>query len=117
MSDNESLGDLEIDAKERTFRWEVSVDMLICSEDGAKRVQHYARKYMKAGNDLNELAEELGDIAGIDPDDVEAFLTVEGKNGAQLSSEMDNGKKLGFFKALNDKINFLEKVKFIRPEE
>ena len=48
----------------------------------------------------------------MDPDDVESFLTVEGKTGAQLSSEMDKTRKLEFFKALNAKINFLEKVKF-----
>ena len=52
MSDNESPGDMELNAKEKTPSWAFPVDKLICSEDGAKRVKHYARKYVKAGNDL-----------------------------------------------------------------
>ena len=67
MSDTESPGDMELNAKERgSAAWAFEVDKLICSEEGAKRVQHYVRKYVKAGGDLDELCEDLAQTAKVD---------------------------------------------------
>ena len=112
MSDNESPGDETINAKERgNAAWLKMCEDLVQTENGTKRIQHYARKYTKAGNDLEELAEELAGLVGAEPETVLNFLT-EAEDGSQLGSEMQAGneQKTEFYEKLNAKINFLKRI-------
>ena len=65
MSNSESPPELTIDnSKEKSPDFIRNCEDLVMTEKGIQRVQHYARKYKKAGNDLDKLAEELAEIVG-----------------------------------------------------
>ena len=84
---------------------------ILQEESGVKALLHYARKYERAGNDLDKLANELQviieecgaeDIKNFltDPDGVDEFLT-------NLNS-IDSAVRVKFFSKLNAEINFLK---------
>ena len=118
MSDNESPADETINAKERgTAAWLVACENFVQTEKGMKRIQYYARKYTRAGNDLEELAEELAELVGAEQETVLNFLT-EAEDGSMLGSEMQAGneQKTEFYEKLEAKINFLKGITFVYPE-
>ena len=107
MSDNESPADETVNAKERgDAAWLKMCEDLVQTENGTKRIQHYARKYTKDGNDLEELAGELAELVGVEQETILNFLT-EAEDGSSLSTEMQAGneQKIEFYEKLNAKIN------------
>ena len=88
---------------------------ILSEEAGAKALLHYVRKYERAGNDVDELAEKLQAILEeCEVADIKSFLTDQDGVDELMTNlaSADEEVKAKFFKKLNAEVNFLNHVTF-----